>query len=301
VPLLVAGLVGTLVMPRAAQPEAVPLPTIDGRELARIAASDTELARGARKDPLPGEVRALGSAVREFNVREARSADDVEMNEARRALDEATVLALTKGAAQLVALRAVQLDGFLVEVRRYEQTGVETDELKALGGSFLRRMRYAGWLDDNNRIVLDEWQRRAAFKATWSALISQESRAELRLSSDETRALYVLYLEHPHAPEAFRAQDEAARKTAKDARTCADIAQRETNAVEEWRLDKVRKLGQLDPSYPTAYAVGVVQFRRAHYPAAAEAFRTWLEQHPSGPYGLRARNYLKASIEAAAF
>jgi hypothetical protein len=301
VPVLVAGLVGALVMPRSAVPEAVPLPMVDGAEIKRIVAQDRELAARARLEALPGEVRTLGSAIRDFNLLEARGGDDVEVAAARRALDDATLLALSKGLAFVVQLRALQLDGFLSAVKDFEGSGTESEELKALGGSFIRRMRFAGWCDESNHVLLDDTQRRAAFKATWSGLINLESRPELRLAHDETRALYALYIQHPHAPEAMRVQLETARKSARDARACAEIAQRETNAIEEWRLEKVRKLGQLDPTYPTAYAIGVVHFRRAQYPAATEAFRTWLQQHPSGPYALRARNYLKASIEAAAY
>src|SRR5262249_54842532 len=257
VPVLVAGLVGALVMPRSALPEAVPLPMVDGAEIKRIVARDRELAGRARRAPLSGEARSLGSAIRAFNVLEARGADDVEIAAARRALDELTLLALSKGIDGVAQLRALQLDGFLSAVKDFEATGVETEELKALGGSFIRRMRFAGWCDDTNHVVLDDAQRRAAFKATWSGLINMESRPELRLEHDETRALYALYIAHPHAPEALRAQIEAARKNASDARACADVAQRETSAIEDWRLEKVRKLGQLDPTYPTAYALGV--------------------------------------------
>src|SRR5262249_19325488 len=163
---LVAGILGTLVMPRSAPPDGIPLPAIDGRELARIAAHDKELAERARRASLPGEVRALGSAIREFNLREARGADDAAIGEARRALDEAITVAVTKGGEALAGLRAVQLEGFLAEVKEFETTGKESEELQALGGSFVRRMRYAGWCDDRNRIVLDVPQRRVAFKAT---------------------------------------------------------------------------------------------------------------------------------------
>jgi hypothetical protein len=301
VPLLVATVMGALVMPRSGVPDGVPLPLIDGRALAGVVAHDAELAARARRETLPSEVRALGSAIREFNLREARGAEEAALSDARHGLDEATALALTKGVDALVELRALQLDEFLAEVSRFEDTGKESDELQALGGSFVRRMRSAGWCDEHNQLALDPSQRRAAFKATWAALINQDARPELHLTLDEMRALYTLYIQHPHAPEALRAQLEASRKETKDPHVCAELALRESNAVEEWRIEKLRKLGQLDPSYPTAYALGIAQFRRAQYPAAAEAFRTWLQQHPSGPYALRARNYLKTSIEAAAF
>ena len=162
-------------------------------------------------------------------------------------------------------------------------------------------MRLAGWCDAKNKLVLDEAQRRVAFKATWNATLGFDGLPELQLTLDESRVLYTLFLQHPHAPEPIREQLESAREVATDAKTCAELAAREAAAIEGWRLDKVKKLGALDATYPTQYAVGVVQFRRQQFPAAAEAFRTWLSVHPDGPWALRARNYLKASVEAAAF
>jgi hypothetical protein len=301
VPFAVALLVGALVMPRTAPPDGVPLPQVNVKEIARAAAVDHELADRARQTLLPGEVRALGSAIRDFNVLEAKGAEDVAIAAARTALDTSFGLALSKSLESILQLRALQLEQFLVEVRRFEATGQESDELKALGGSFVRRMRLAGWCDDKNRVVLDDTQRRAAFKATWNGLLNLDKAAATRLAPDETRALYTLYLQHPHASEAARAEAELSRKQAQGERACADILRRERDSVDEWRLEKIKRLAEIDPSYPSGYAIGVVQFHRAQYPAATEAFRTWLVQHPSGPYALRARNYLKASIEAAAF
>jgi hypothetical protein len=131
--------------------------------------------------------------------------------------------------------------------------------------------------------------------------LNLDGHPELRASLDETRALYALYLAHAHAPEGLREQVRSARAKPTAPRVCAELAGREEAAISQYRLDKLKKLGALDPGYPLAYAVGIEQYRRGNHPAAAEAFRNWLEAHPSGPYALRARNYLKASIEAASF
>jgi hypothetical protein len=303
VPLLVALLGGALMIPRSAEPTAaaIPVPFTNRHALAAIAARDRALADAARHEPLPGDVRALGSTVRDFNALQAKDSDAVSLGNARAALDRAIAPALLAGVEHVVALRAVQAEVFLEEVRRFEATGQESEELAAVGGPFARRMRLAGWCDEKNRVVLDEDQRRAAFKAAWTALTSLDRVPELAPTVDETRALYTLYIEHPHAPEAVREELASARKHAADASACRALDARERLVTEEWRLEKLKKLGAHDPAYPMWFAVGVAQYRRGQFPAAAEAFRTWTREHPTGPYALVARNYLKASIEAAAF
>jgi TolA-binding protein len=74
----------------------------------------------------------------------------------------------------------------------------------------------------------------------------------------------------------------------------------EAMAAEGWRLDKVRRIGALDPAYPTAYAVGVAHYRHKDYEAAVESFRDWIDAHPNGPWTLRARNYIRAALERSA-
>lgn len=301
IPVLVALLVGALVMPRSAVPDAIPMPMVDGRVLARVESRDRELAAEVNREPLPSAVRALGSAIREFNLGQAHSKDDSDVGKARDEINKALAPALEAGVDKLIALRAWQAEAFLAEVRRFEATGQESDELASLGGPFVKRMRLAGWCDEKNRLVLDDAQRRVAFKATWNAVIGLEGRPDLQPSLDETRALYVLYLQHPHAAEPIREQLASARLNAKDPKQCAELEAREANAVEVWRLEKIRKLGALDTSYPLDYALGVANFRRGQFPAAAESFRTWLKSHPDGAWSLRARNYMKAAVEAAAY
>ena len=47
-----------------------------------------------------------------------------------------------------------------------------------------------------------------------------------------------------------------------------------------WRAEKIKRLGTIDPSYPTAYALGVVYFRAARYDLSADSFTarisTWV-------------------------
>lgn len=300
VPILVAILSFALMIPRSAVPEAIPVPVVDGRVIAQVAARDRALADKVKSEPLPGVVRALGSVLREFNMKQAEDADELTLTAIRGRLNDALVAAVSEGSDKLIALRAVQVEAFLEEVRKFERTGEESEELHALGGGFVRRLRFSGWCTGHT-IVLDEDERRVAFKAAWNGALGLDANPDFAPTLDETRVLYTLYIQHPHAPESARDKIEAARRDNPDAKTCAELLNHERQATESWRLDKIKKLATLDPTYPTDYAVGVAEFRRGQMAAANTAFRAWLGQHPDGPYSLRARNYLKATVELVGY
>jgi TolA-binding protein len=104
-----------------------------------------------------------------------------------------------------------------------------------------------------------------------------------------------LYLSAPHPSAAMRAAIESARRGARDANACAGVREAELNAAEQWRLEHIRRLAAIDPTYPAAYARGVASYRRADYRGASLAFQTWLADHPEGPLSLRARSFLRAA------
>lgn len=297
VPVAVALVLGVLLVPRSAEPEGVPLPLADAAALARTAAADHALAEKARREPLSGAVRALGSAVRAFHVLEAHDAEARELYEARSAVDEALVDALRGGTEPLIELRALQLEGFLDEVRRFEASGSQSDELAALAGAFVRSMTLEGWVQ-GRRVVADDGALRALYKTMWNGFLGPEARAEFGLTLDEQRALYAFYLSHPHPSRAMRDAIEAARRGARSAKDCEALQQAERAAVESWRLEHIERLRTIDPSYPADYARGVASYGRGDYVASAKAFRTWLMAHPDGPLALRAKNYLRASVAA---
>lgn len=293
----VAVFLGGLLLPRANPPEDIPLPNVDGRALAQTEAQDHRLAELARNQLLPPEVRELGSAIREFNSREARDAEGVAMNNARVTLGQLLGPALAGGVDTLLRLRAVQLEGFLAEVRTYEATGQASKELDALGGTFVRRMTQVGWCADH-KVLLSDAERRVAFKMAWNGVAGVGSRPEFMVSLDETRTLYTFFLSHPHASEAAKARIDGSRQSATDKATCDALESGENVAAEAWRLDKINKLGAIDPAYPLAYAQGVAQFRLGHFEASVDAFEAWIQAHPNGAYALRARNHLRAALEA---
>jgi hypothetical protein len=296
VPLGVALAFGPLVLPRAVPPDIVPLPIVDTAALESRTAADRALAERVRAEPLPDDVRALGSAIREFHSLEARDASGSDLQVARSKVDAAMQAALGAGGLDaLVKLRASQLEGFVAEVRRFEQTGVESEELAALGGSFVRRMRREGWIRDKT-VLFGEAERRVVFKLMWNAFLALDARAELTPAVDEIRVLFGFYLSHPHASDAKREAIAAARRGAIEKKQCDAIDQGERLAIEEWRMDRINKLAAIDSTYPLSYARGVIHYRRGNYTAAAESFRDWLRDHPNGPWSQRAEGHLRAAL-----
>lgn len=288
-----------LLMPRATKPDSVPLPDVDERVVDAVVHDDHARAVRARAERLPPDVLAVGTAFRAVQAADARHADEEAQMNARTELREAlrVVLARKDSVPELVSLRAVQLEAFLAEVQRFESTGATSQELEELGGAFVERMRAVGWVT-GDRLVPDEAQLRVAYKLMWNAVVGDVDKA-LALTLDEQRVLYTLYLRHPHAPEARRAELDAERRAARDELSCERAASSERRAVEKWRSDKIRQLGRIDPSYPTDYALGVSYFRGEQYDLAVQSFRAWIDAHPDGAWSLRARNHLKAAVDAS--
>jgi hypothetical protein len=293
VPFGVAILFGLLLLPRRGAPDDVPVPIPDAAALAHTVALDHDQAAQALREPLPAPVRALGSAIRAYHSLEA-SPDPVDVTRARAAVDAALVDAIPSGNDALLRLRALQLEGFLAEIRRFESTGAESDELTALAGGFVRSMKLAGWCQ-GHELVPREPALRTMFKEMWNSFLSLGGRPGFDPTLDEERALYALYLSAPHPSLTMRAAIESARRGARDANACQGVLEAERNATEEWRLERIRRLATIDPAYPAAFARGIASFRRADYRGASLAFRTWLEAHPEGPWSLRARSFLRAS------
>jgi hypothetical protein len=293
VPFGVAILFGLLLLPRHGSPDDVPVPIPDPAELARAAAGDRDRAERARSEPLSGAVRALGSAMRTYHSLEAAQ-DFGQLGHARAAVDAALVDAAAGGDEPLLRLRAVQLEEFLEELRRFQSTGEETEELSALGGAFVRSMKIAGWCD-GHRLVPREPAIRTLYKEMWDSFLGLEGRPGFDPTLDEQRALYALYISAPHPSPQMRAAIESARRAAHDTSACEGVREAERNATEEWRIERIRRLAAIDPTYPAAYARGIASYRRADYSGAAGAFETWLAGHPEGPLSLRARSFLRAA------
>jgi hypothetical protein len=297
IPIGAAIVLGVLLAPRHAAPESIPLPMADHTALARTVAADRDLAERARREPLPGSVRALGSTVREFHGLEANAADTKRLAEARHSVDSSLIDALAAGDGPLLALRAVQLEGFLAEVHGFEATGEQSPELMALAGPFVRAMTAEGWCE-GHELALHDAELRTMYKQMWNAFLGFERRPGFEPTLDELRVLYAFYLSHAHASRGMREALAAARRAAHDEKACAAIDQAAHLAVEQWRLEHVKSLAAIDPAYPGDYALGVASYRHGDYGASVAAFRRWLRDHPEGPLALRAQNYLRGAADA---
>ncbi len=293
--MLVALVMGALMLPRGVRPVELPLPRVDARVLTQVESADDARAARAHRVPLSPQVRELGSAVRDFNVHQARGVEAFEAGKVRTAI-ETLVPPLLADPEALLSLRAVQMDEFLSEVHRFEATGTPSPELDALGGSFLRSMEQVGWVSEH-RVLLDDSSLRVAFKLSWNGVVGVTARPEFAPSLDETRALYTFYLQNPHPSEQASALFESALRGAHDRKACDALLAGRALAAERWRLEKIERLGAVDATYPLAYARGIAQFHLERYGDAARSFEAYLAANPEGPYALRAKNYLKAALE----
>ncbi|MBL0194373.1 MAG: hypothetical protein IPQ09_09185 [Myxococcales bacterium] len=300
VPVVVMLTLAALLFPRAVPPQELPLPRVDVRALEATAERDADYARLAERG-LSDDTRVLGTKLRAFNNLQASSADESAMIAGRAALNHAIAAVLERSPAELKLLRAAQVTLFLRAVADFEATGVEGDELIALGGTFVSRLRAVGWIKERT-VLPDAAVRAALYKLMWGATLNLTADATLDLSLDEQRAVHAFYILHPHPSDARRtglaAAWAAAHAASSPAAACEEARLAEIAATEEWRLEKVRKLGTLDPDYPTSFALGIGLYRQRKYAASAEAFRDWLREHPTGPLALRAQNHLKAAIVA---
>ncbi len=298
IPVLVGVLLAALLFPRDVPPDDVPLPALDLHKLTETERADNARAARVTKTPLDADVRALGEAIRAFNTTEAKDPKNAPWPELRSKLDEARILARRHGEDALLDLRAVELAKFVDEVSAWKKTGNASAELEAVGGGFIRRMTIAGYAHDH-ALVLGDHELRVAFKLKWNSVVRVDEDPAFQPTLDESRALYTFYILHPHATESARETFAAARKTARTQADCDALAAGERIAAESFRLEKVEKLAQIDPTYPAAYARGVALYRAAKYDASARAFEEWIRLHPDGPLTLRARNHLRAAIAAS--
>lgn len=300
VPVLIAVLVFLLVWPRAAAPEWLPEPRPDARALEATRRVDAERARRVEAGGLPADVREVGSLLRRFNDAQALGADMTTLGVIRAELDTRVPEVIARrGPESLLDLRSVQLASFLREVHAFGRSGTPSEELRALGGTFVTRLGAVGWID-KSEVKLPRSALAAAFKLAWNASIGVTDEDTLRPSLDEMRALYAFYLREPHAPEAVRISLETARQGAKTQADCDAIRVAHDRARERWRLKKVEELELIDPAYPAGFARGVVQYRLGAFRESARAFDSWIERNPASPLVTRARAHLLAAMEMSA-
>jgi hypothetical protein len=280
---VIAGSAIVLGVPRAVAPEALPEVALDRDALAAIARRDVELAREAEGTRLDVDIRAVGSEFRAYNL--AAAADDERrLVEARASISRAATLAIRISPEGLAALRAYQLERFLVEIARWQRDGVASDELVELSGDFVDTMRRNRWCRGEERqLVADEHVLRVLWKKRWNEVTGVRGPL-FDLSAEEDKLRYSFLIQHP-----FQRRF--------DVQKTSFIARAEEIHAHKARLAAIERLAALDPSYPGELARGVVLYQLGSYAEAAGAFRGHLAAHPDGPHTLRVRNYLKATLD----
>jgi hypothetical protein len=257
-----------LAVPRAAEPTLLPLPQPDRRVLARKRAEERRLSDEARRVPLSFEVRAVGDAFRRLGA--GTIAGQGVPESILRDLQKLTAEVLAKGGGRaLLALRSVQAELFVDAAREWDASGKVSTELRELAGDFPEVAEERGFRKVG-RLIIDDEELETLFRMRWCELTRTKGTPPLAPSLDEHRAFYALLL--GYSPSSIGPGSDRVRLLA------------------------VAALSKLDPRYPADLARGVLLYRSGAQAAAANAFRDQLSRHGDGPFRLRARNHLLATL-----
>jgi hypothetical protein len=270
--LVVAGSIAVgaavLAIPRAVAPRELPLPALDRREQRRFEHTEADRMARAELKPLPYPVRAAGEAFRRFGAAESASSDSATL-EARQAEFAGSIAAARQrlGDEPVLALRAVQTALFARAVDALRDRGSTSRDLLELGGSFAARGEATGWVL-RGRVHLTMDEAACVFRVRWNKLAGVQDTRPFSPTLDEWRLYYRTFIRHasPESPEVGGYVD---------------------------------ALIKLDPEYPALLARGILAYWDARFAEATELFAAHLSAHPTGPWRLRAQNYLLAAYAHA--
>ena len=275
---VVAVLVTLIAVPRPVTPDEVPLPLPNRSVLRGISLRERALAAEVAAKPLPFDVRSLGEAFRSYGVAEA-AGDANAVARTTAVLQQRRPAALAYG-DDLLRLRAYQMTVFLRALAAFETTGIESLELQEIGGGAVRAAREAGWLVRTGhgfRFLADRTTREVLFRKRWNEVTGLKA-GPFALTLDEHRALYAFLIRHPIGRLPNPTWDDPAARC---------------RAADVFLLRKVTELGEMDPTYPTSYARGILLLRMDRPQQAIIPLADFVDQHPNGPFVLRARNALR--------
>jgi hypothetical protein len=249
---------------------------VDRREQSWSDQNDLQLVRAAYAAELPFEVRTVGERLRRYGAAVAgkdvpRAA--VELSQLREAVVTARA---GHGDQPLVILRAVQTQLFLQALQRWEAGGRGDAALRELGGDFLRTSRANGWIS-GRRLAPTQRERRVLFQVRWARLTALIEEHPFAPTLNEWRTYYRFLLDHPELGR----------------------VRRRGRSPEALLMSYVAGLERLDPGYPALLARGILQYRTGRYAAAAQSFRSYLDQHPEGARRAWARSFLLAASRRA--
>lgn len=257
-----------LAIPRAVAPRELPLPAVDRRELSGFERIEAGRLAQAEKKPLPYLVRAAGDALRRFGAAESGRTDASTL-EARRAdfLEAARAARERHGDDPLLELRAVQTALFVRAVSGLHGPREPGREALELGGAFVARGEELGWIQ-GGRVRLEPDEAACVFRVRWNGLAGLQETRPFSPSFNEWRLYYRALLGHT-APGSSELSG------------------------------YVDALVKHDSEYPALLARGIIAYWDNHFAEATELFAQHLARHPTGPWRLRAQNYLLAAYERA--
>jgi hypothetical protein len=262
-----------LVLPRPVTEAILPLPHVDPALEAHAEQQKAEARARARRVPLPFSVRAVGEAFRRYGRAEV-SEDPPQISGALAHLRRTVQLARHDARAELLLeLRAVQSELFLGALHDWEVSGERPADLVELGGKFTDRAAEYGWLDGERKLVLRERERAVLFEFRWLQLLGVRDDRAFAPALEEWRRYFRCLLEHPQADPSGAAPDGSRA-----------------------RLAYVNALAKVDPEYPAALARGILHQRLGQPEDARRELERHLQEHPRGPWALRARNHWLATF-----
>lgn len=278
---VVALICALVAVPRPVLPDEIPFPRVEQRVLMQISQKDADRASALARERPGYDVRALGEAVRLYGAADADSDGDRGSSQYNQ-LARAVAPALEQGAEPVLALRAYQMTVFLRELDRFAATGVETTELRELGGGIIALLRRSHWIRPEGkgyRLLPDRFVLEALFRKRWNEITGLKN-PPFALTIQEQRALYAFLLANPLVVG-----------------NVAPGLPWRCRAANEYLLRKVSELAAIDPEYPADIARGILLMRTGRPKEAVDVLATYVERHPDGPLAMRARNSLREAQE----
>ena len=293
-------------------PAGVPLPVPDGAELIAggvAAAGPPPSAERARSSAAARRgTRALGSsAPAGFHALEAHPPEGDERDRElqhgpRRGRQGARRGACARARPGSWRCAPYSSDGFLTEVARFEETGQVSSELEAVAGTFVQSMTGQGWCAGHHLAAGPDVPSR---HVQGDVECLRRARGAGRVPSRRSTRCApssAFYLGHPHAPSSVRDRVLAMRQR------CARRPRLRGGGNAPWSAGPPRSGASNGsrgsprcwiPRTPPPSREGYRAFRRRLLRGLRRCVRGWLEDHPDGPYTLRAQAFLRAAVAAA--
>jgi hypothetical protein len=246
-----------IALPRGVEPKWVPEPVVHPRELALQLRRTAGLAAQARTRPLPFALRELGEIYRRLGRTQYETAKPLAAIELEAWRSRVRTVQASVGSRPVLQLRALQCELLVAAIRHWQSSGVVGEDLVELGGDLVRVVQGSRW-------PLSEAEHWALSLKRWTSLAGLSKHDEFNVGRDvELTQLHYFY-EHPaNGDDPF-----------------------------ETRIRILKRYGDLDPTYPLDYGLGVLLALNGRIDGAVTFFARQLEQRRNAAFSLRARNHL---------